>query len=1096
MRAVRSVALLIFYGEFGRIISIGRRKTPYFNTFKRGMLVLMTKSMMIAVLVVLSACSFSVANSAPNVIIFLMDDFGSSDVGAHPTYFPDGSGLYESPNMHRLASEGMRFGNAYAQPLCSASRFSLLSGQYSAARHCLWAAITAGSVPDPNLPTSSSSSHAYNFPPSRDHMLLEIETIAERLKQAGYATWHAGKWHLSPHANGSNPNPITDFYPDKQGFDKMLSVGGPGPSPGYFGPFTMPEMNDHNGVPAPGTNKDYIAEHMAKLVKGLLDDHLANNPSQPFFLYYPTYSVHGPHQAKASVYNKYVNKLAGLPDSKHQHPIMAAMIEGLDTELGSLLDYMDANGLTNNTLFILVSDNGALTKTKENAKIYDDIGADGIPDDDPLSTVDGTYTETIVSAYDSTPISNNDPLKGGKASIYEGGLRVPMIVRYPNGSVAAGAISNEPVHLIDIYQTILDYTPATPKAGYTLDGVSLKPALEQTAALPARELFHYYMSKATTFGTDPDNPNPGTHPGGAAVLNYPHKMIATYSTAHDAATVDYMLYRLDTDQGEANNIAGLNPTVVEDMRKRLDNFYAETNAFVPTPNPAYDGTSFNSPEITIDNYLADAGLALLTPESFNLADPDGDNRINSQEFLEQTDPNSSDSAVATVWLYDNNGLDELRIAVPAKVDQNTISIRDATGAVVFTPDSGLTLDAQYGPFFVYKPTVPVSSPNPNDYTITVADASLPQSTAEFTVDYRILMGAAEPYSVETLSIGGNLLVDTGNLEIVQEVTVTTTGLSGDIRKGGSHGLAVVGGQNDVWFDSGEEIDLTFTLQTTDGTPVNDLQLELIDVGARAVNGETMTFTASANSTTASWEPGSGDNGRPGTLTSTLSLTSDQVLNVRTGPYNLVNQATQLSYITFIVSDSNIDNTDTDGDLLPDSYESANGLDPNDPADGNTDNDGDGWTRGREYVAGTSDFDANDYLTLNFYKQDDGHGRMESVLNFDVKDRHAYRLYKHCMMVDPFTLIEDFGVISGDHSVQLTIYPDCQSEYYELVAYPIGGDTTPVVSLDMTDFALLSLAWLSDDTPTINWNEYYDLDDSGEIDINDLLIFSEYWLMGY
>ena len=238
------------------------------------------------------ACTISVAHAAPNVIIYLMDDLGLTDVQQHPTYFPDGSPLFETPNMHRLASEGMRFNHAYAQPLCSASRATLLSGQKTAARDSLYLAIVNGSQPNPVLAASAGATSAYVYPQSRDHLPLEVETIAERLKAAGYATWHAGKWHLSPGSGGSNPNPVTTYYPDQQGFDKQLGVGGPGPS-SYFGPFGgIPNMVDHLGNPAVGATGDHIGDHMAGLVQDMIDDHLTNNPATPFFLYYSHFAFH------------------------------------------------------------------------------------------------------------------------------------------------------------------------------------------------------------------------------------------------------------------------------------------------------------------------------------------------------------------------------------------------------------------------------------------------------------------------------------------------------------------------------------------------------------------------------------------------------------------------------------------------------------------------------------------------------------------------------------------------------------------------------------------------------------------------------------
>jgi len=266
------------------------------------------------------------------------------------------------------------------------------------------------------------------------------------------------------------------------------------------------------------------------------------------------------------------------------------------------------------------------------------------------------------------------------------------------------------------------------------------------------------------------------------------------------------------------------------------------------------------------------------------------------------------------------------------------------------------------------------------------------------------------------------MVDTGSgLAVVKDAAVTTTGVGSDIRNGGAHGLAVIGGLNDLWFDSGEKVTLDFAIETTDGTLMTNLQIRIVDVGGRAPDGETMTLSNQSVLATATWPTGTAANGVPGTLGGTFDFASGETLTVQTGPAGGANQRTQLSYITFRLSDAGIDNTDTDGDLLPDSYEAENPS----LADGTIDGDGDGWTRGQEYVAGTSDTDENDFFTMGIDGQ---------VLSFSVKNGRAYRLYKRKTLVDVPVLLEDFGIISGDHSVQLPAGIDGETAFYHLEAY--------------------------------------------------------------
>jgi hypothetical protein len=257
--------------------------------------------------------------------------------------------------------------------------------------------------------------------------------------------------------------------------------------------------------------------------------------------------------------------------------------------------------------------------------------------------------------------------------------------------------------------------------------------------------------------------------------------------------------------------------------------------------------------------------------------------------------------------------------------------------------------------------------------------------------------------------------------LMQDIEVTTTGVGSPIRKSGGNGLAVIGGLSDTKFDSSEAITLDFVLQTLDGIPVTNLQLEVIGIGAKAADGETMTVSTSpGNSATATWTAASG-NGRPGSLTGVLELGSEDTLNVQTGPAPAGDQRTVLSTLTFSISDARLDNTDSDGDGLPDRYELENPS----LADGSVDSDGDGLTRGQEYIAGTSDEDIDDFPTI---------GISGNALIFDVKDRRAYRLYKRATLFDPPVLLEDFGAISGNHTVQLPAVGDDDTAFFHLEAY--------------------------------------------------------------
>ncbi len=388
-------------------------------------------------------CLFTVAPvgvfaGPPNVVVFLADDYGQRDVGCY------GSTFYETPNLDRLAREGVRFTQAYAAcPVCSPTRASLLTG--------LWpqrTGITDYIAPDgANGPAKWKRNTIFLPSPNKDRLSLETMTLADRLKGAGYATFFAGKWHLGPEG----------FWPENQGFDINMGGtehGGPYGGGKYFSPYNNPRLPDG----PPGEHlPDRLAEETARFIS-------ANKP-RPFLAYLSFYDVHTPLVAREDLRKKYVEKSKRMELSDRfgreggrdvrlvqNHAVYAAMVEAMDLAVGKVLDRLDKEGLSENTLVIFTSDNGG------------------------LSTSEGWPTSNL-------------PLRGGKGWLYEGGVRTPFLVRWP-GRAKAGAESSVPVSSPDVVATILDATGIS--AGEErLDGASLTPAL-RGEALPERSLFWHY----------------------------------------------------------------------------------------------------------------------------------------------------------------------------------------------------------------------------------------------------------------------------------------------------------------------------------------------------------------------------------------------------------------------------------------------------------------------------------------------------------------------------------------------------------------------------------------------------------------------------
>ncbi len=451
----------------------------------------------------------------PNVVLFLADDLGWRDTSVY------GSEFYPTPNVARLAARGMRFTNAYAaSPLCSPTRASILTGQYPGR---LRFTTPAGHLPqavlDPVVPARARPAQRAVTPQTRTRLPNEYFTIAEAMKGSGYRTGFFGKWHL-----GHAP-----YLPEQQGFDVV--VGGrhhPGPPGGYFAPWPIDTISDGS----PGEHiTDRLAVEAVKFIRA--------NRERPFLLCFWDYSVHAPFQAKEELIAKYRARID--PDDTQRNPVMAAMIEPLDDAVGKLLGVLDELDLAKDTLFVFTSDNGG----------------------------------NMYNVVEGLPPTNNAPLRAGKGSIYEGGVRVPLIVSWP-GRVVSGSRSDAIVTSVDYYPTLLDVLGLDPQPGQILDGVSILPVLRGTAGLQREAIFCHFPHyvKAT------DNlPSTSVRVGD-------WKLYRFYADGPQLAD-RHELYNLATDIGERRDLAAAQPARVRELDALIERHNRATRSLVPRPNPAF-----------------------------------------------------------------------------------------------------------------------------------------------------------------------------------------------------------------------------------------------------------------------------------------------------------------------------------------------------------------------------------------------------------------------------------------------------------------------------------------------------------------------------
>ena len=452
-------------------------------------------------------------------MLILADDLGWSDTTLFGT-----TKFYQTPNVERLARRGMVFTRAYsASPLCSPTRSSILSGQNPARVGITSPVCHLQKVQmKPSVAKRAPATSRALPCESATRFDTSYYTLAEALKDAGYATGHFGKWHL-----GHEP-----YDPLHQGFDvDVPHWPGPGPAGSFVAPWKFPNFKER--VP-----KEHIEDRMGDEAVAFIEAH----KDEPFYLNYWQFSVHAPFDAKQSLIEK--NRKRVDPNDPQRSPTYAAMVESLDDNVGKMLDALDRLKLTDRTIVIFYSDNGG--------NMYNEV--------------DGT-----------TPTSNV-PLRGGKATMYEGGIRVPCIVAWP-GMVQPGTRSDVIIQSTDLYPTLLAGLGLKPKPDQIFDGIDIGPALRGHAdEMPSdRAIFTYF----------PHSPHvPDYLPPAVAVHQGDWKLIRIFFEGEDGKHA-YRLYNLREDLGETKNLAADQPERVKQLDALIEAFLKDTGAVLPEPNPNY-----------------------------------------------------------------------------------------------------------------------------------------------------------------------------------------------------------------------------------------------------------------------------------------------------------------------------------------------------------------------------------------------------------------------------------------------------------------------------------------------------------------------------
>ena len=426
----------------------------------------------------------------PNVVFILIDDLGWMDLNCQ------GNRQLVTPNINRLAKQGMRFTDAYAAaPVCSPTRAAILTGKSPARLHLTNHA--------PDRPGFARKDAPFISAEMLDHLPLEHVTVAERLGAAGYATCFLGKWHL---CGGGRGRP--ELYPQRQGFDLNIGGCGFGGPPTYFDPYRNPTLKDRR-------KGEYLPDRLADEAVAFM----RANRTRPFMLFLWNYTVHWPMEAPKALLDKYEGRKGpGFNDWRY-----AAMIEAMDAAAGRLMAAVDELELTGRTLVVFTSDNG---------------GYSGVAD--------------------------NRPLRLGKGFLYEGGIRVPLIVRWP-GVVRPASVCRVPVVSTDFYDTLIEAAGLKPKADEAPDGESLMPLLSSSGGLSREAIYFHYPNYAFH----------GRNRLGSAVRRGNFKLIENF----DDGSVE--LYNLAEDVSEKRDLAAKMPQMAARLKADLEAWRKASGAMMP-----------------------------------------------------------------------------------------------------------------------------------------------------------------------------------------------------------------------------------------------------------------------------------------------------------------------------------------------------------------------------------------------------------------------------------------------------------------------------------------------------------------------------------